>query len=105
MTRDEVTTGTGTFRLLGAWCGHISTPSVAATGYGGQAGVTGHEAMRGPELDRSIGTFALSRALKLAKRPESTMTGTFRLLGHGVAMHLHQAWRPWATGPGRGHWS
>ena len=55
-------TMTGTFRLLGAWCGHISAPSVAATGYGGQARVTGHEAMRGHEPDRSIGAFALSRA-------------------------------------------
>ena len=85
------------FQVAWAWCGHISAPSVAATGYGGQARVTGHEAMRCPELDRSIGTFALSRALKLAKRPESTMTGTFRLLGHGVAIYLHQAWRPRAT--------
>ena len=58
--------------------------------------------MRGREPDHSIGTFALSRALKLAKRPESTMAGTFRLLGHGVAMHLHQAWRPWATGARQG---
>ena len=38
-------------------------------GYWGQARVTGHEATRGTEQDRQIGTFALSRARKLAKRP------------------------------------
>jgi hypothetical protein len=42
-------------------------------GYWGQARVTGHEATRGTEQDRQIGTFALSRARKLAKRPESTV--------------------------------
>ena len=46
--------------------------SVTAMGYWGQARVTGHEATRGTEQDRQIGTFALSRARKLAKRPESS---------------------------------
>ena len=42
------------------------------TGHWGQARVTGHEATHGTEQDRQIGTFALSRARKLAKRPESS---------------------------------
>ena len=45
---------------------------MTAVGCWGQARVTGHEATRGTEQDRQIGTFALSRARKLAKRPEST---------------------------------
>jgi hypothetical protein len=45
-----------------------------APGHWGQARVTGHEATHGTEQDRQIGTFALSRARKLAKRPESAPT-------------------------------
>ena len=60
------------FRVAWAWCSDLSAPSVTAMGYWGQARVTGHEATRGTEQDRQIGTFALSRARKLAKRPESS---------------------------------
>jgi len=57
------------------------------------ARATGHEATRGTEPDRQAGPFAHSRARRLAKRPESTVRRwrTFRLLGHGVAIYLHQA--------------
>ena len=43
-----------------------------ALGRWGQARVTGHEATRGTEQDRQIGTLALSRPRKLAKRRESS---------------------------------
>eukprot|EP01046_Picozoa_sp_COSAG06_P046612 COSAG06_NODE_6630_length_2849_cov_1.230545_1_plen_99_part_10 len=52
-------------------------------GYWGQARVTGHEATRGIQQDRQIGTFALSRARKLAKRPECTCG----------RRHNHRVWR------------
>ena len=65
------------FQVAWAWCSDLSAPSATAMGYWGQARVTGHEATRDIEQDRQIGTFALSRARKLAKRPESTWTTTY----------------------------
>ena len=67
------------FQVAWAWCSDLSAPSVTAMGYWGQARVTGHEATRGTEQDRQIGTFALSRTQKLAKQPESTWTAYFQV--------------------------
>ena len=53
--------------------------TLTVMGHWGQARVTGHEATRDIEQDRQIGTFALSRARKLAKRPESTWMAYFQV--------------------------
>ena len=72
LAKQPESTWTAYFQVAWAWCSDLSAPSVTAMGYWGQARVTGHEATRGTEQDRQIGTFALSRARKLAKRPESS---------------------------------
>eukprot|EP01046_Picozoa_sp_COSAG06_P049344 COSAG06_NODE_7577_length_2452_cov_2.529312_2_plen_176_part_01 len=79
IAKQPESTWTAYFQVAWAWCSDLSAPSVTAMGYWGQARVTGHEATRGTEQDRQIGTFALSRARKLAKQPESTWTAYFQV--------------------------